>query len=57
MWVRGKPAFSVPNPSPTRQQVIADFIQWARANPIEVTRPPVDGVFEFLTKRFPCPNK
>jgi hypothetical protein len=54
---RGKPAFCVPTPPPTRTAAIAAFVQWAQANPSETARPPVDGVFEFLTQRFPCPAK
>jgi Rap1a immunity proteins len=51
---RGKPAFCIPSPSPSRNQAIIDFVSWTRANPSEGSRPPVDGVYEFLTQRFPC---
>jgi len=54
---RAKPAFCVPTPPPTRTEAVAAFVQWAKANPSETARPPVDGVFEFLTQRFPCPAK
>ena len=54
---RGKPAFCMPQPSPPRSQAVADFVQWAKANPSEADRPPADGVFQFLTQRFPCAAK
>ena len=49
-----KPAFCIPNPSPTRNQAIADFVAWAKTNPSEAGLPPADGVYEFLIQRFPC---
>jgi hypothetical protein len=54
---RGKPAFCLPNPSPSRNQAIADFVDWAKVNPSDASMPPADGVYEFLTQRFPCPGK
>jgi hypothetical protein len=53
---RGKPAFCIPNPSPTQNQAIAEFVAWAKANPSGASLPPADGVYEFLTQRFPCPG-
>jgi hypothetical protein len=53
---RGKPAFCLPSPSPTRNQAIAEFVVWAKANPSGASLPPADGVYEFLTQRFPCPG-
>jgi len=53
----GKEAFCIPTPAPTRAQAIAEFLQWVDANPNEGTRPPVDGLYEFLTQRFPCPAR
>jgi len=54
---RAKRAFCVPTPPPTRTAAIASFVQWAQANPSETARAPADGVFEFLTQRFPCRAK
>lgn len=51
---RKKPDFCIPNPSPSRNQAIADFVSWAKANPSEGGRPPVDGFYQFLTQHFPC---
>ena len=52
----GKPAFCIPNPSPTRNQAIAEFVAWAKASPSGGGLPPADGVYKFLTQRFPCPG-
>ena len=52
---RGTPAFCIPKPAPTRNQAIAEFVSWAKANPSDAGLPPADGVFEFLAQRFPCP--
>jgi hypothetical protein len=52
---RGGRAFCIPTPAPTRNQAIADFVSWAKANPSKASLPPADGVYVFLTQRFPCP--
>jgi hypothetical protein len=51
---RGKPFFCMPNPSPSRNQAIADFVAWARSSPSGASLPPADGVYTFLTQHFPC---
>lgn len=52
---RGTPAFCIPKPAPTRNQAIAEFVSWAKADPSDAGLPPADGVYEFLAQRFPCP--
>ncbi len=54
---RGRPDFCIPSPSPSENEAIAEFVSWARANPTDATRPPADGVYEFLTQHFPCPAR
>jgi Rap1a immunity proteins len=54
---RRRPEFCIPNPSPTRNHAIADFVSWARANPSESGLPPADGVYEFLMRHYPCPAR
>ena len=39
-----------------RNQAIAEFVAWAKASPSGAGLPPADGVYEFLTQRFPCPG-
>lgn len=53
---RGKLAFCIPSPSPTRNQAVAEFVVWAKTSPSGASLPPADGVYEFLTQRFPCPG-
>lgn len=54
---RVKPLFCVPNPSPSRNQAIADFVSWVKDNPNAANLPPSDGFYEFLVQRFRCPAK
>jgi hypothetical protein len=49
-----KRLFCPPDPPPTRPQAIAAFLQWAKDNPGQLSLPPADGVYAFLTWRFPC---
>ncbi|WP_448191554.1 Rap1a/Tai family immunity protein [Azospirillum sp. sgz301742] len=49
-----KPLFCPPNPTPTRNQLIADFVVWANQNPQQLSTPPVEGMFRYLAQRFPC---
>jgi Ssp1 endopeptidase immunity protein Rap1a len=46
--------FCTPNPPPTRNQAIADFVAWARASPSVLSEPPADGVLRYLSQRYPC---
>ena len=43
-----------PDPVPSRSQVIAELIVWARQNPQYMSDPPVDSVFRYLAYRYPC---
>ena len=52
-----KPAFCLPNPPPTRNQAIAEFVKWAKASPNDSALPAADGVFKFFEVRFPCGTK
>jgi Rap1a immunity proteins len=44
----------MPNPTPTRDQVVAMFVEWAKANPQHMKDPPVDSEFRFMSARWPC---
>ena len=46
--------FCVPNPPPSRNEAIAAFVQWLRANPDQMSLPAADGVAHFLARQFPC---
>jgi hypothetical protein len=44
----------MPNPTPTRDQVAAMFVEWAKANPQYMKERPVDSEFRFMSARWPC---
>lgn len=48
--------FCVPDQPPTRNQLLADFVQWAKATPSAMTQRPADGLTAYLVKVFPCPK-
>ncbi len=50
----GKRRICMPNPAPTREATMAEFVKWARAMPKNQALPPTDGLFTFLSERFPC---
>ncbi|MCW2241243.1 Rap1a/Tai family immunity protein [Azospirillum canadense] len=43
-----------PNPPPSRNEAVAAFIAWAKQNPQQMNTPPVEGLFRFLSQRYPC---
>jgi Rap1a immunity proteins len=48
------PLFCEPNPRPTRNAIIADFVSWANQNLKAMDTPPVEGMFRYLAQRYPC---
>ena len=52
---RGPKLFCMPNPLPTRTDALAEFVKWARASPDRTAGTPTDGLFRFLSERYPCP--
>lgn len=48
------PLVCAPDPPPSRNAIVADFITWAAQNPQQMSTPPVEGLFRFLSQRFPC---
>ena len=44
----------VPDPAPTRDQIVAAFVAWAKAHPQYMDDAPVDGLFRFLGETYPC---
>ena len=43
------------NTAPTRDQAIADFVQWASARPQTLSSSPTNGIAEYLAAQYPCP--
>ena len=52
---RGPKPFCMPNPPPSRNQAMSEFVNWARASPERMAATPTDGLFRFLSERYPCP--
>jgi hypothetical protein len=44
----------MPSPTPTRDRVVAMFVEWAKANPQYMKEAPVDSEFRFMSARWPC---
>jgi Rap1a immunity proteins len=44
----------MPSPTPTRDQVAAMFVEWAKANPQYMKEAPVDSEFRFMSAKWPC---
>ena len=53
---RGNHLFCVPNPAPTRNEGIASFVKWAKADASRMAQPPADGIATFLSQQYPCPR-
>jgi hypothetical protein len=43
-----------PDPTPSRDQVIANFLTWARANQERLSEPAVESLFRYLGETYPC---
>ena len=53
---RGPKLFCMPNPPPTRNQALSEFVNWARASPDRMATTSTDGLFRFLSERYPFPQ-
>ena len=51
---RGAKLFCMPNPPPSRNEALGEFVKWARASPDRLAQPSADGLFRFLGERYPC---
>jgi Ssp1 endopeptidase immunity protein Rap1a len=40
----------------SRNEAIADFVQWAKANANTMSQPPADGITGYLAQKYPCPR-
>ena len=52
---RGAKLFCMPNPPPSRNQALSEFVAWARSSPDRLAQSSTDGFFRFLSERYPCP--
>jgi Rap1a immunity proteins len=46
--------FCLPSPPPTRNDAIAAFVRWAKADPSQMAQPAQDGLAAFLSRQYPC---
>jgi len=51
---RGPKLFCMPNPPPSRNQALGEFVNWARSSPDRLAQSSTDGLFRFLIERYPC---
>jgi hypothetical protein len=49
-----KHLFCLPNPTPSRNDAIDMFVEWAKAHPQHMGEKPVDTEFRFLIEKWPC---
>ena len=49
--------YCLPSPNPTRNEVVASFVQWAKTSPDQLGQPPQDGIVAFLSSQYPCARK
>ena len=47
--------FCLPSPRPPRGSELENFTIWANQQPGRLDMPSIDGVFVYLTQKFPCP--
>jgi hypothetical protein len=53
---RGRKLFCLPDPPPTRWQAMSEFVGWVRAAPGRMTQSATNGLFRFMSERYPCPS-
>lgn len=52
---KGAPDFiCVVQPAPSRREVMSQFINWVKVNPVYSSAPAADTFLRFLAVRFPC---
>jgi hypothetical protein len=57
MAQRANHLFCLPSPAPTRNEVIAGFVQWAKADPTRTTQAAADSIVAFLAQQYPCQRR
>ena len=50
------PVLCAPSPAPTRNQVVARFVEWAKQNPQRLTDAAAETMGRFFLAEFPCPK-
>ena len=45
----------MPDPAPSREQAIGEFVAWLDSHPVQKSEDAVDALFKWAAERFPCP--
>jgi hypothetical protein len=49
--------FCIPETNrPTRNQALADFVQWAKGSPNVMSQQPADSIALYIETKYPCPG-
>jgi hypothetical protein len=51
---RANHLFCLPNPAPTRNEALSNFVRWAKADASRTAQPPADGIALLLSQQYPC---
>ena len=49
-----KPFVCLPEPSPSRNQLVGEFVTWGKAHPEYASSHATDAMFKFLSEKMPC---
>jgi Ssp1 endopeptidase immunity protein Rap1a len=52
-----EPILCPPSPTPSRNETVARFLEWAKSNPQYLTEPAVEMLGRFFIMTFPCRAK
>ena len=52
-----EPVVCPPEPSPSRNETVGRFLEWAKGNPQRLTEPAVEVLGRFFITEFPCRQK
>ena len=44
----------MPDPAPSRDQAIGEFVAWLDSHPVQKSEDAVDALFKWAAERFPC---
>ncbi|HET7880234.1 MAG TPA: Rap1a/Tai family immunity protein [Acetobacteraceae bacterium] len=56
MATKSRHMFCLPDPTPTRNEGIGNFVKWAQADASRLAQPATDGIAAFLAQAHPCPR-
>lgn len=48
------PLYCMPNPAPSRDEIVRMFVAWARSHPQYMNERPIDSLLRFAAMTWPC---